>query len=437
MTVNLSSAGTKDFDRDALAYEWKILDQDGKVLSTMKEENSKFTFEQAGVYKAALTVTDAAGEKAGKEIEILAGNEPPEVKFEITRGNQTFFFPNQPFEYAVTVSDKEDGSLADGRIEPEEISVRIDYLAEGFDKVEIAQGHLSADAFAKFAKGKKLIDQNDCKSCHIIDRKSIGPTYLDVAAKYKDDTKATDYLVKKIIQGGTGVWGEVAMASHPQLSVADATEMVNYILNLGVEEKIVRLAPQGTYTPTATSFDGNGVYIMRAAYTDNGANGIEASTVEKTMILKSASFSASIADETDGVQRFKLPQPPMDLMIGSRSGGYMRYNKLDLSGISEVTCYVFAPEAQLNAAGGTIEVRLDRVDGTLVGESKAIVPSKGKDPSLTPTIANIKISPTTGVHDVYFIFRNEKAPGGQSLFIISNIAFKYDAKAFTNALTLK
>jgi cytochrome c len=266
-------------------------------------------------------VTDAAGEKAGKEIEILAGNEPPKVKFEITKGNKTFFFPNQPFEYAVTVDDKEDGSLADGRIEPEEVSIRIDYLAEGFDKVEIAQGHLSADAFAKFAKGKKLIDQNDCKSCHIIDRKSIGPTYKDVAAKYKDDAKAVDYLVKKVIQGGTGVWGEVAMAAHPQLSVSDASEMVNYILSLAHEEKIVQRPPQGTYTPKATSIDGKGVYIMRAAYTDNGANGIEASTAEKTLILKSASFQASIADEIDGVQRFKLPQPPMDLMIGSRNGG--------------------------------------------------------------------------------------------------------------------
>jgi cytochrome c len=117
----------------------------------------------------------------------------------------------------------------------------------------------------------------------------------------------------------------------------------------------------------------------------------------------------------------------------------MRYDKLDLSGISEVTCYVFAPEAQLNAAGGTIEVRLDKVDGTLAGESKVIEPSKGKEPSLTPTIVNIKISPSTEVHDVYFVFRNEKAPGGQSLFIISNIAFKYDtnSKSITNALTVK
>ena len=308
MAVNLKSTGTKDFDRDALTYEWKITDQDGKVLSTMKEENSQFTFEQPGVYKAALTVTDEAGEKAGKEIEILAGNEPPELKFDITKGNKTFFFPNQPFEYAVTVNDKEDGGLADGRLKPEEISVRIDYLAEGFDKVEIAQGHLSADAFAKFATGK-IIDKNDSKSCHIIDRKSIGPTYRDVAAKYKDDEKAVDYLVKKIIQGGTGVWGDVAMAAHPQLPVQDATEMVNYILNLGTAEKIVSLPTNGTYTPKASENSDKGVLILRAAYTDNGANGIEPATSEETLVLKSASFPASIADKIDGVQRFKLPLP--------------------------------------------------------------------------------------------------------------------------------
>lgn len=437
MAVNLRSTGTKDFDRDALTYEWKITDHDGKVLSTMKEENSQFTFEQPGVYKAALIVTDEAGEESGKEIEILAGNEPPQLNFEITKGNKTFFFPGQAFEYAVTVNDKEDGSLADGRLKSEEISVRIDYLAEGFDKVEIAQGHLSADVFAKFATGKKLIDQNDCKSCHIIDRKSIGPTYRDVAAKYKDDEKAVDYLVKKIIQGGTGVWGEVAMAAHPQLLVSDATEMVNYILNLGTEEKVVSLPTNGTYTPKVSENNGKGVIIMRAAYTDNGANGIDPATSEETLVLKSASFAASIADEIDGIQRFKLPDPPMDLMIGSRNGGYMRYDKIDLSGIIGVRCFVFAPEAQLNAAGGMIEVRVDAPDGPVVGQSKFIEPVKGRTPSLTPSISDIKISPTAGLHDVYFIFKNDNAPGGQSLFIITNIQFKYDSKASANALTMK
>ena len=79
------------------------------------------------------------------------------LTFDITKGNQTYFFPNQPFDYAVKVNDKEDGSLDNGSISAEEVSVRIDYLPEGFDKVEIAQGHLGADELAQFATGKKLM----------------------------------------------------------------------------------------------------------------------------------------------------------------------------------------------------------------------------------------------------------------------------------------
>ena len=58
---------------------------------------------------------------------------------------------------------------------------------------------------------------------------------MDVAKKYKDDPKAVDYLAKKIINGGSGVWGETAMAAHPQLPVNDATEIVKYILSVGTE----------------------------------------------------------------------------------------------------------------------------------------------------------------------------------------------------------
>src|SRR5688500_16947010 len=182
------------------------------------------------------------------------------------------------------------------------ISVRIEYLEEGFDKIEIAQGHLSADAFAQHARGKKLMDNSDCKSCHIADRKSVGPMYVEIAKKYKDDPKAVDYLSKKIINGGGGVWGETVMAAHPQLPAKDVEEMVHYILSLGEQEVIKSLPVKGTYTAAIPKdVSDKGVVIMRAAYTDKGANGIEPVTSEKTMMLRSANFSASTADKTDGI----------------------------------------------------------------------------------------------------------------------------------------
>jgi cytochrome c len=98
---------------------------------------------------------------------------------------------------------------------------------------------------------------------------------------------------------------------------------------------------------------------------------------------------------------------------------------------------VFAPENMLNAAGGFIEVRIDAPDGPVIGRSKYITPVKGKDPMPAPIVTPVKLNPTQGFHDVYFIFKNESAPAGQSLFIISNIKFDADGKAFGDALTMK
>lgn len=439
MAVDFTSKGTKDYDRDAMTYEWNITSGDGKILSTIKEADAAYTFEQPGIYKAALTVTDAKGEKSTNELEIQAGNEPANLTFEITKGNQTFFFPNQAFDYEVKVDDKEDGSLADGSISPEAISVRIDYLEEGFDKIEIAQGHVSADAFAQHATGKKVMDNSDCKSCHIADRKSVGPMYVEIAKKYKDDPKAVDYLAKKIIQGGGGVWGETAMAAHPQLKQKDAEEIVQYILSLGEVEVVKSLPIKGSYATEISKPGGDkGVVIMRAAYTDKGANGIKPVTSEKSMMLRSSNFSASTADKTDGITKFKLPEPPMDLMIGLNNNAYLGFNHLDLSGISGATCLVFANEDRLNAAGGTIEVHIDSPDGPTIGKSEHIEVVKGKNPSPMPIVTPIKLKPTEGFHDVYFLYKNDQAPQGQALFIILNIQFHAGEKAnVKNAITMK
>lgn len=80
--------------------------------------------------------------------------------------------------------------------------------------------------------GGKLIAKNDCLTCHKIDTKVIGPSYADVAAKYPANEANIDTLAAKVIKGGSGHWGAVAMAGHPTVSVADAKTMVTYILSL-------------------------------------------------------------------------------------------------------------------------------------------------------------------------------------------------------------
>ncbi|GGK87749.1 cytochrome c552 [Rufibacter glacialis] len=80
--------------------------------------------------------------------------------------------------------------------------------------------------------GAKLIAQSDCTACHKIDQKVVGPAYEAVAQKYENNEKDIAYLAGKIIQGGQGVWGPVAMTPHPGLSEQDAKQMAQYIMSL-------------------------------------------------------------------------------------------------------------------------------------------------------------------------------------------------------------
>ena len=78
--------------------------------------------------------------------------------------------------------------------------------------------------------GEDLIKKNGCTACHAIDKKVIGPAYVDVAAKYKGDAKAPAALMKKVKEGGSGVWGDVPMPPHPTLDDALARALVGWIL---------------------------------------------------------------------------------------------------------------------------------------------------------------------------------------------------------------
>lgn len=76
-----------------------------------------------------------------------------------------------------------------------------------------------------------LATSKNCMSCHAVDRKVLGPSFKDVAAKYKDDKGAVDTLATKIIKGGSGVWGAVPMPANNQVSEADAKKLAAWVLS--------------------------------------------------------------------------------------------------------------------------------------------------------------------------------------------------------------
>lgn len=84
--------------------------------------------------------------------------------------------------------------------------------------------------------GERLIDKSDCKACHNAQRKTIGPSYVDIAKRYPITPENVATLVGKIQNGGAGNWGNVLMSAHPNLSKTDAEQMVDYILGLAESE---------------------------------------------------------------------------------------------------------------------------------------------------------------------------------------------------------
>ena len=86
---------------------------------------------------------------------------------------------------------------------------------------------LAAPAFADLA----LATSKNCMSCHAVDRKVLGPSFKDVATKYKDDKGAVDTLASKIMKGGSGVWGPVPMPANNQVSEADAKKLAAWVLS--------------------------------------------------------------------------------------------------------------------------------------------------------------------------------------------------------------
>jgi len=386
LVVNFSAEGSSDPDGDRLTYE---LSAAGKTHSSTDGKFS-VTFDKAEAINAALTVKDDKGAASTSTVRIIAGNELPVVTSEITEGNKTFYFANTPIKYKVTVKDNEDGSSDDGKINAEGVIVTFDYM-KGFDMTHIAQGHQSAPVELP---GKGLMEKSDCKSCHLIDQKSAGPSYKDVAAKYASQKGAVELLAAKIIKGGSGVWGTTEMAAHPQISDADAIKMVEYILSLADAKAAKKLPLAGAATPGK---EADGVYVLTATYADKPVNNVPSLTATDALVLRNALLRPNEVDVVHIAR--KAEWQGQHSLQNVMDGAWAMYKNVDLTGVKKATVMAYIDPKE-NRGGGIAEIRADKPDGPLLGTAK--VSSSGG--SAVSTL----IQPTTGHHDLYIVFKNSE-----------------------------
>ena len=96
--------------------------------------------------------------------------------------------------------------------------------------VTAAAASLSSAA-ALAADAQQLLKEKACLACHVADKKLVGPSYKEVAAKYRSRKDAEAYLVKKIKEGSTNVWGPVPMPPNT-VDDGDARTLAKYILTI-------------------------------------------------------------------------------------------------------------------------------------------------------------------------------------------------------------
>lgn len=102
-------------------------------------------------------------------------------------------------------------------------------MKTAFAVAVLALGGLSTTAALA---SPQLAASNACIACHAVDTKLLGPSYKDVAEKYRGDDGAAEYLYGKIKQGGSGVWGQIPMPPHGHVSDEDVTALVSWILEM-------------------------------------------------------------------------------------------------------------------------------------------------------------------------------------------------------------
>lgn len=405
LTVTLSAEKSFDADReDELEFQWN-------TQGIVKNESSSakrvtVTYDKPGIYKPAVTVTDKEGKKATAELEIRAGNEPPHISIALENNNRSFYSDGEKISYAVAVKDQEDGSHENG-IDPSAIFVSFDYLKEGKDLALLSSNQQLAGDI-KTLRGKTAIAASDCKTCHHISDKSIGPSYMQVAERYKGKN-VQRMLIDKILKGGSGNWGKNIMAAHPQHSEEEAAEMVKYILSLSNPPKKGLPLTGSVSTTEHAESNTSGYYILRAVYTDKGTPLTGSLTASESLTLRHPKVEAEDAEVEGGISVRHIDGTDIAFIGNVNDGSYIGFKDIDLKNIQRIHF-----NSSSRQAGTVIEIRVGSPAGKLIGKTPAPLVEKPGE--------QMKVSSATVAHeaepeDLFFVFRNTEGRKENILFL--------------------
>lgn len=178
--------------------------------------------------------------------------------------------------------------------------------------------------------GARLIDKNDCKTCHNEKVSTIGPSYTQIAERYPYNAEATNMLVQKVVSGGTGVWGSQVMTPHPELPISDATEMVKYILKLDTTDAGGSSLQNSAQMLTAKVTSGDG--LLPGLFTEAWTNQVGHN---KIPIIKKAPDQAGVLTTFNNLDAPDFGELAEDFLL--KATGYLAIEKDTIIGIRVIS----------------------------------------------------------------------------------------------------
>ena len=189
-------------------------------------------------------------------------NTAPVVKI-INPKNKAVVNAAAPVNYSIEVSDKEDGDSKYDEINVKEVLLKVEHISDTAMLAAVLQEPVQKDA-----AGLAAIRTSNCFNCHNFNNKLIGPSFNDIGKKYAANATSTALLQKHILEGSTGVWGNVSMPSHPELNKEQAANMVQWILQIAADDNTdYYIGTTGAFQILASK---KGAYLLTASYTDHG-----------------------------------------------------------------------------------------------------------------------------------------------------------------------
>lgn len=427
LSIQLTSTGTVDKDRDLLQYRWsvtKVTDAQNTIVQGTPampkpigdDASATATFESAGIYTVNLEVSDSNGGQANATTNIVVGNNMPEVRF-ITPLDGDFYDAGSILDYRVQIRDFEDGTSNPNEADPDELEF-ID--ADAPKRVTIQANMVSANSSENpdtVPIGLKRIRTSDCLNCHAIDRLLVGPAFLEIANKYRDQPNAIAITVDRVQKGSSGVWGKVPMLPHAQHSQQEIRDMVDWVFALKPDPSSAMVTGvSNTVGLLQDKKDFEGGLRLTANYLDLGRDAIPALTGTKSIALRSRTIQAENASDIHSMQVLGSHEAGQGKFCGAiNHGSYLRFDNIPIDRIGKLKARVTSA-----GSGGIIEARVGSVDGPVVARLPVKVNGSWNDwyeieanwDNPFPTQSTLEDSASGKRKAVFLVCVNEAMPGG-------------------------